>query len=241
MEQYAAYHPQKKGGFQLDPRTKILFMIFVTTLMFFAYEDMVLVTVFGAIPFVLLLLNKQRKTALIYGGLFILAIVAVQIKDMVTLPQVLNSILVLLIALVMRLFPTFMFGYYLIESTKANEFITAMKRWHVSEKFIIPVTVVFRFIPTIQEESRFITDAMRMREIQFGTKKFLKNPGAFLEYRLIPLMISIAKIGEELSAAALTRGLGNPVKRTNIAVIGFGVYDVLILIISIVLLIWTFI
>jgi energy-coupling factor transport system permease protein len=240
MEQYAAYHPQKKSGFQLDPRTKILFMVFVTTMMFFVYEDIVLVTVFAAIPFVLLLLNGQKKTALIYGGLFILAIIAVYIKNIVVLPQVLNAILVLLIALVMRLFPTFMMGYYIIESTKANEFITAMKRWHISEKFIIPVTVMFRFIPTIQEESRFITDAMRMREI-FGTKKFFQNPGAFLEYRLIPLMMSIAKIGEELSAAALTRGLGGPMKRTNITVVGFGLYDALIFGVSIVLLICTFI
>ncbi|MCT4562707.1 MAG: energy-coupling factor transporter transmembrane protein EcfT [Maledivibacter sp.] len=240
MEQYVAYYPHPKKGFQLDPRTKILFMAFVTTLMFYAYDNIALVTALGAIPFILLLLNSQRKTALIYGGLFILAIIAVQLKDMVSLPQVLNSILVLLIALVMRLFPTFMLGYYIIESTKANEFITAMKRWHVSENLIIPVTVVFRFIPTIQEEYRFITDAMRMREIQLGTKKFYQNPGVFLEYRLIPLMISIVKIGEELSAAALTRGLGSSVKRTNIAIIGFGIYDGLIFAISILLLIWTF-
>ena len=240
MEHYVDYHRQKKGGFQLDPRTKILFMAFVTTMMFFVYEDIVLVTVFAGIPFLLLVLNRQRKIALIYGGLFVLAIIAVYIKNMVSLPQVLNSVLILLIGMVLRLFPTFMLGYYIIQSTKANEFITAMKRWHVSEKFIIPVTVVFRFIPTIQEESRFIRDAMRMREI-FGAKKFLKNPGAFMEYRLIPLMISIAKIGEELSAAALTRGLGGPVKRTNIAVIGFGFFDALIFVISIVLLICTFI
>lgn len=36
-----------------------------------------------------------------------------------------------------------------------------------------------------------------------------------LEYRLVPLMVSVVKIGDELSAAALTRGLGAPVKRTK--------------------------
>lgn len=38
----------------------------------------------------------------------------------------------------------------------------------------------------------------------------LRSPMKMLEYRVVPLMISIAKIGEELSAAALTRGLGAP-------------------------------
>lgn len=40
-------------------------------------------------------------------------------------------------------------------------------------------------------------------------------------------MISVVKIGDELSAAALTRGLGAPVRRTDICRIGFHVQDVL--------------
>lgn len=40
MERYEAYQPPAKKGFYLDPRTKILFMAFVTTLMFFVYETL---------------------------------------------------------------------------------------------------------------------------------------------------------------------------------------------------------
>lgn len=40
MEQYEAYQPPKKKGFYLDPRTKVLFMAFITTLMFFVYENL---------------------------------------------------------------------------------------------------------------------------------------------------------------------------------------------------------
>jgi energy-coupling factor transport system permease protein len=240
MEQALYFKPERQRGFYLDPRTKVLFMATLTTLLFFAYENIVLVIFIAAVPLILLFINKQRKIALIYGGLFVLGILASYIKNTVVLPQVLNAILILLIALVVRLFPTFMLGYYIIKSTKVSEFVTAMHRWHISEKLIIPITVVFRFIPTIQEESRYIADAMKMRQIQFGTKKFFKNPTSILEYKIIPLMISIVKIGEELSAAALTRGLGSPNKRTNISIIGFGFYDILILIIAIFLTIWTF-
>lgn len=50
-----------------------------------------------------------------------------------------------------------------------------------------------------------------------------------IKYRLVPLMVSVVKIGDELSAAALTRGLGAPVKRTNICKIGFHVQDIVII------------
>ena len=47
-----------------------------------------------------------------------------------------------------------------------------------------------------------------------------------VEYRLVPLMVCTAKIGEELNAAALTRGLGGEVRRTNICQIGFRLPDI---------------
>lgn len=80
-----------------------------------------------------------------------------------------------------------------------------------------PMSVMFRFFPTVAEEWSAIGDAMRMRGVRFGGGKV----GAILEYRIVPMMICSVKIGEELSQAALTRGLGGPVKRTNICKLGF--------------------
>lgn len=79
----------------------------------------------------------------------------------------------------------------------------------------------------IAEEWSAIGDAMRMRGVRFGGGKV----GAILEYRIVPMMICSVKIGEELSQAALTRGLGGPVKRTNICKLGFHVQDVIFLLI----------
>lgn len=109
---------------------------------------------------------------------------------------------------------------------------------NVPQAFIIPISVVFRFIPTLGEESAAITDAMRMRGIQFGTKKFWQAPTAILEYRVVPLILSVVKIGDELSAAALTRGLGGLKHRTTISNIGFTFCDAIIALLSVGLLIW---
>ncbi len=48
-----------------------------------------------------------------------------------------------------------------------------------------------------------------------------------VEYRLVPLIVSVVKIGDELSAAALTRGLGAPGRRTNLCRIGFHAQDLM--------------
>ena len=50
----------------------------------------------------------------------------------------------------------------------------------------------------------------------------------------VPVIMCSVKIGEELSAAALTRGLGGSVKRTNICEIGFHVQDILFLLLCVV-------
>ena len=112
-----------------------------------------------------------------------------------------------------------MMGYYLLSTTKVSEFVLAMQRMHIPEAFIIPFSVMFRFFPTISEEAGSIGNAMRMRGIT--GKNFFKNPQAVLEYRIVPLMMSVVTIGNDLSAAALTRGLGNGKKRTSICRIGF--------------------
>jgi len=63
------------------------------------------------------------------------------------------------------------------------------------------------------------------RGVSFGGK----SAGKMLEYRLVPLLTCSSKIGEELSAAARTRGLGGNVRRTNVCEIGFHVQDFIVI------------
>ena len=99
---------------------------------------------------------------------------------------------------------------------------------HVPEKIVIHRVRGVSFLPTVKEEYAAIRDAMKMRGITT-----LRSPMKMLEYRVVPLMMSIAKIGEELSCAALTRGLGAPQKRTNICKIGFGPLDIFFFLLAI--------
>lgn len=239
MEENIIYEPPKHRGLYLDPRTKVLVMLVLATLIFFVHKNLILNSILVFIPIFLLISDKRYRPAFIYGGLFVIAIFVKIYGGKFEFPYLISMILGLIVELIFRFFPVFMFGYYIIKSTKPNEFISAMNLWHVPEAFIIPVSVVFRFVPTLAEENKSISNAMRMREIRFGTKKFLKNPSMILEYRLVPLMMSVAKIGEEFSAAALSRGLGGLKKRTCMVELRFGIWDAGMAILIGVLVIWT--
>ena len=134
-----------------------------------------------------------------------------------------SFVLLAVTSIMTRFAPGIMMGAYLIASTSVSEFIGAMERMHLTEKIVIPLSVIFRFFPTVSEEYQAIRDAMKMRGIRFGGK----NPFLMVEYRLVPLIVSVVKIGDELSAAALTRGLGAPGRRTNLCRIGFHVQDLM--------------
>jgi hypothetical protein len=99
----------------------------------------VFVSVAAIVPCFLLISNKQWKAAVIYGGLFVLAILFKLIQSMFLLPGVLNSVGIMFIALVLRMLPIFMLGYYIIYSTKVSESVSAMQKWHVPENFIPPL------------------------------------------------------------------------------------------------------
>lgn len=226
-----------RGGLLLDPRTKLLMLVAVTTLMFSSGNGGVMNLVkpaLSVLPFLLLLSEQKWKTAAKYMVLYIACFALERVA--LNFMSGLASFLTLAVCSVMTRFaPGIMMGAFFVASTSVSDFIAAMKRMHVTEKIIIPMSVIFRFFPTIREENSAIGDAMRMRGIRFGGK----HPGKMLEYRLIPLMISIVRIGDELSAAALTRGLGAPVKRTDICDIGFHIQDIIMIALCVVCFVLT--
>ncbi|WP_273225568.1 energy-coupling factor transporter transmembrane component T [Geosporobacter ferrireducens] len=212
--------------FKLDPRTKLLLMIMINATIFGGSAVHIMLTM-AAIPLFLLLASKKTKPALYCALAYTIAALSHEFLIPVT-HGILNIFVVMLSGMLYRIMPGIIMEYYLVTTTTVSEFVASMERMHVSQKIIIPISVMFRFFPTIGEEARAINDAMRMRRVSFGSGSFFKNPMAMLEYRLVPLLMSTVKIGEELSAAALTRGLGSPVKRTNICKIGFGIQDIVL-------------
>ena len=212
---------EKRRGF-LDPRTKLALVLLLAVFVMggLGGEQMKLIkTILSALPFLLLLIEKQWKR--FTRGLAMLVIGYGVLFAMPYLPGFLNYIALMCGGILTRFVVTIVMGEYLIATTSVSEFISAMEKLHMPQAITIPMSVMFRLFPTIGSEWKSIRRAMTMRGIHLGGAKY----GQMLEYQLVPMMTSTVRIGEELSASALTRGLGAPGKRTNICRIGLRAQD----------------
>lgn len=111
-------------------------------------------------------------------------------------------------------------GTLILQKTPVRELMVALRKWHIPQGLIIPLSVTVRYFPAIKEEIGYIRDAMKLRNIH-GTQK--------IECLLVPIMISATTTAEELSAAAVTRGIENPAPKTSMIIMKFGIQDFLCL------------
>ena len=216
---------EKQRGF-LDPRTKLALVLLLAVFVMGGLgrgQMKGIKTILSALPFVLLLIERQWKR--FARGIVMLVIGYGLLLVMPYLPGILNYIALMCGGILTRFVVTIVMGEYLIATTSVSEFVSAMERLHMPQAITIPMSVMFRLFPTIGSEWRSICRAMTMRGIHLGGAK----AGQVLEYQLVPMMTSTVRIGEELPASALTRGLGAPVRRTNICRIGFRVQDVILI------------
>ncbi len=216
---------EKRRGF-LDPRTKLAVVLVLAVFVLGGLggdQLRQIKAVLSVLPFLLLLAERQWKR--FARGVAILLIGYGLLAAMPYLPGVLNYFALFCGGILTRFVVTIVMGEYLLATTSVSEFISAMERLHMPQTITIPMSVMFRLFPTIAAEWRSIRRAMRMRGIHLGGAK----AGQVLEYQLVPMMTSTVRIGEDLSASALTRGLGAPVERTNICRIGFRAQDYILL------------
>lgn len=217
---------EKRTGITFDPRTKMFLLLTIAVFVLGGAGGKnvdLLAPMLCALPVVLFLLAGKWKRAFTYVLIYAAAYLCFWYFGPRT-TGIVNFLLLAICGILSRFLPGIMLGMYLIETTTVSEFTAAMSKMHVTDKITIPLSVMFRFFPTVADEFSSINAAMRMRDIRMGGKNVTK----MIEYRLVPLMVCSAKIGEELNAAALTRGLGGEVRRTNVCQIGFHVQDVLL-------------
>lgn len=227
---------KKRTGLQLDPRTKLLLILIISIFVMGGTGGDVMGPfriVLCIIPAILLVSSKQLAKAVGYVVIFS-AFSAIQIYVLPNLTGILNFLVLFTTGFFCRILPSIAMAAYAVKTTTVSELISGMERIHMPKGITIPLTVVFRFFPTVFREAEAISDAMKMRGIKLGGKKSSK----ILEYKLIPMITCSVKIGEELSAAAITRGLGAPVKRTNICRLKFNFADVVLILFCCFVVFW---
>lgn len=212
-----------RPGIILDPRSKLLLLVLLNMVMLgggIQGAEFYARIILALIPLILVVSAKLYGAGIFYTVILMCAFIGEGIIVQHTAGYV-NLIFLFISGIISRFVPGFVLGYYVVRTTTVSEFIAAMEKLHMARKLVIPLSVMFRYFPTIAEENKSIAMAMKMRGISLKGS----NPISFLEYRLVPIMMSTVRIGDELSAASLTKGLDSTAKRTNICKIGFHVQD----------------
>ena len=202
---------EKRVSLIFDPRTK-LFMLLLCVIAASIAPSLLygagLVALIGITGF----LCGYRRSALMsmagYALLYVLTLWAAGMAG------TLRTTLLAAFGLFHKVYPCGMMGGLFIASTKVNEFLSAMHRLRVPKKIVIPLAVMIRYFPTIGEDWRYIKDAMRMRDVSPTLAGFVKQPVMTVECIYVPLLSAASKTADELSIAALTRGIENPQPRT---------------------------
>jgi energy-coupling factor transport system permease protein len=129
-------------------------------------------------------------------------------------PLSVTTVLSMLLFMVSRFIPLSALVMLLLQTTGIGQVIQALESWRVPRVVTVPISVMFRFAPTIGQEVGHITDAMRMRGLRPTLGGFVRTPAALLEHLFLPLLMRATKVSEELAASAVVRGIENPVPRT---------------------------
>lgn len=233
---YSSKIAQQKKRSYLDPRTKIALMLMVVIFVLGGVGDektKVIRIGLSALPYILLGVERKWKELLRGGFLIVLGYLLVYLAQILS-AGVLENIFLMCGLLITRFAPGIVMGNYLMSTVTISEFVASMERMHVPQSITIPMAVMFRFFPTVLEEMGHISQAMRMRGICIGGHKFTE----VIEYRMVPTITCSVKIGDELSAAVLTRGLNGQNNRTNICCIGIRFLDILVYLGCIAIVVW---
>lgn len=115
----------------------------------------------------------------------------------------------------------FIAAKFLIKTSDVGTIISSMDILKIPNSISIPITVMFRFFPAFIEEKNNIKMAMKIR----GIKTY--NPIKYIEYVFVPLLIVSSNIADDISKAAETRCIGNPIKKIRYIKITFKIIDIL--------------
>lgn len=105
----------------------------------------------------------------------------------------------------------------------------------MSKNIILVLVIMMRFIPTVSGEIGTIREAMKVRGFVGNIGKVIIHPLKTLEYVVVPIIFRSIKIGDELAAASMVRGVDSPGKKESYYSISLNIYDYIVLGVSVLL------
>ena len=210
----------------VDPRIKLTLLPIVGFVSFFISDTIIL---FGLIVFAFFLYayNGMWKRALRFI-LFFMLLFCIELGVGKFCEASIVFAIYMFIYFASRMTLIAMFGGYITKTVSVNEILEALNRMKVPRSIGVPFSVLLRFVPTIKIEFRALKENMKIRGVVTNRFFPLLHPIKYIEYTLVPLLMRMIKISDELSASALIRGLDSDEKRVTLTELRFRRTDLMI-------------
>lgn len=120
-----------------------------------------------------------------------------------------------------------MIGSIIVHKIPSQYLILALRRFRFPNVILVPLAVTIRYIPSLKIEYGSIKDAIKLRNIPKSKQ---------IESIIVSLIMGASKTADELSAAAVTRGIENPCSKTSVFEMKMSFIDIATLALGLILI-----
>ena len=223
-EQIRVYTSKKRTI--LDPRTIVFLNIMLSLITTISSSISANIFIF-LVSLGIVCLFKMYKKAVKYIFIFFLALaLPFGIKALSGLPiQFLINSVSLIAMGVQKFLPFLMAAMVIFNKVDTKSLVSSLNKMKLPKGIMLGFTVAVRFLPTIKKEMTIITNSMKMRGIEIGTKNIFFHPIQSLEYALVPVLFRATSLADDMTAAALVKGAESPKTAAELFKIKFGIID----------------
>lgn len=125
------------------------------------------------------------------------------------------SVIGIIAFIIQRIIPFLMLAIAIKERKNISEITTALGRCRLPKGIIISMTVMLRYFPSMKNDFLMIIEAMKLKGIDTSWRGILFHPLRMLEFVIVPMLFRSLRTSEELSCAALVKGIENQGQRSS--------------------------
>ena len=125
------------------------------------------------------------------------------------------SVIGIVAFIVQRIIPFMLLGTVIQKQKNISEITMALDRMRLPRGVILSIAVMFRYFPAIKDDFLVIIDAMKLKGLYTSKHSAMLHPIRTMEFIIVPMLFKSLKTAEELSCAALVKGIENTGKKTS--------------------------
>ena len=125
------------------------------------------------------------------------------------------SVIGILAFIVQRIIPFMLMGTVIQKQKNISEITMALEHMRLPRGIILSIAVMFRYFPSIKDNFFIIIDSMKLKGLYTSKRAAVIHPIRTMEFIIVPMLFKSLRTAEELSCAALVKGIENTGKKTS--------------------------